>query len=99
MDISTTRFTKQGDVVTRRISEETILVPVKDHVGDLDAIYTLNEVGTRVWELIDGEMSVSQIVEAVCNEYDVTEEEAEKDVKELMDSLQEAGLIHESNAG
>jgi Coenzyme PQQ synthesis protein D (PqqD) len=93
MDISQKRFTKRSDLVTRSITGETIIVPVQGHVGDLDSIYTLNEVGSAMWELIDGETSVSQIIDAVSREYEVTREESEADVIELIESLESAGLI------
>lgn len=93
MDISTKRFIKENDFVTRNIKDETIIVPVKGDVSDLDSIYTLNEVGSLVWKLLDGQTSVSEIVNSVCSEYDITHEEAQKDVIELIDSLEKAGLI------
>ena len=65
MDISQKRFTKRSDLVTRSITGETIIVPVQGHVGDLDSIYTLNEVGSTVWERIDGETGVGQIIDTV----------------------------------
>ena len=93
MDISQKRFTKRSDLVTRSITGETIIVPVQGHVGDLDSIYTLNEVGSAVWGHIDGETSVSQIIDTVSREYEVTREETEADIIELMGSLESAGLI------
>lgn len=96
MNMSVKRFIKENDFVTRCIKDETIIVPVKGDVSDLDSIYTLNEVGSLVWKLLDGQNSVSEIVDAVCSEYDITPEEAEKDVKELIGSLEKAGLIHSS---
>jgi hypothetical protein len=62
-------------------------------VGDLDSIYTLNEVGSTIWRLIDGSTSLSQIIEAVCEGYDVNYEEAERDVSAYLDDLQQAALI------
>ena len=74
------RYVDRGDdgksFVTRRIAGETILVPVTGHVADLDAIYTLNEVGSFIWHLIDGRRSAQAIAEAVSAEYDVTLERA-----------------------
>ena len=93
MDISQKCFSKKSDLVTRSITGETIIVPVQGHVGDLDSIYTLNEVGSVVWEKIDGETSVSQIIDAVNREYEVTREETEADIIELLESLESAGLI------
>jgi hypothetical protein len=96
MDTSTKRFVKENDFVTRNIKDETIIVPVKGDVSDLDSIYTLNDVGSFVWNLLDGQTSVSEIVDAVCCEYDITPEEAQKDVVELIGSLEKAGLIRPS---
>ena len=93
MDIARKRFTKRRDLVTRSITGETIIVPIRGHVGDLDGVYTLNDVGTTIWDLINGKISVGQIVDAVRNEYDVAQDEAESDVIELIESLEAAGLI------
>lgn len=72
-------------------------MPVRGHVGDLDSIYTLNEVGSRIWQLIDERLTVAQIAACVSAEYDVSEAEAERDVNELLVSLEAAGLIHTLN--
>ena len=79
--------------VTRQIAGETLVIPIAGQVGDLDAIYTLNEVAASVWELIDGPTPVSQIVESLGREYDVTPEQARADVLELLAALEAKGLI------
>jgi hypothetical protein len=85
---------KGNDLVTRDIAGDTIIVPIRGHVGDLDSIYTLNEVGTLIWGSIDGKKSVSQIAEEVCTTYEVSPEDAMKDTVDFLRSLEEAGLIH-----
>lgn len=84
--------------MARNIAGETLIVPVKNRVGDLSAIYTLNEVGARIWQLIDNGQPVSKIAEAVAAEYDVTVDEAAQDVLELLDSMEAAGLIRAAAA-
>jgi hypothetical protein len=81
------------EFVTRRIADETIIVPVVGGVGDLDAIFTLNEVGSHIWRLIDGPITVQQIVEEIGRAFDVQPDQAERDVPEFLDKLAEAGLI------
>lgn len=98
MDRLDRSFSKSGELTTRAISGETLIVPVRGRVGDLDSIYTLNEVGTRIWGMINSEVKVGEIVEAVSREYEVSREEAERDVVELIDSLAEAGLIRASES-
>ena len=96
MDYSDKSFSKRPELTTRAIAGETLIVPVTGHVGDLDSIYTLNDVGSRIWQLINDQIKVRQIVEAIREEYDVTTQEAERDVHELLNSLMEAGLIREA---
>jgi len=94
MGVSNRYFIKGKDLVTRDVAGETIIVPIKNKVGDLDSIYTLNEVGTLIWGLIDGKKSVSEIAEAICKTYEVKPEDAAKDTLEFLNTLKEAGLIH-----
>ncbi len=93
------RFVKDNSSVTRSIAEETIIVPIRSGVGDLDSIYTLNEVGTSIWKMIDGTRSGEQIVEEISNEYDVEREQAAKDVFEFLGMLEAEGLIRPSAEG
>jgi Coenzyme PQQ synthesis protein D (PqqD) len=86
-------FAKGHEFVTRCISGETIIVPIRKSVGELDAIYTLNEVGGAIWQLIDGTRTVEEIAAVICDEYDVSPEEAAKDVLDLLMSLEAQGLI------
>jgi hypothetical protein len=79
--------------VTRQIAGETIIVPVCGGVGELDAIYTLNEVGSRIWQLIDTPITVGQIVETLSREYEVAAECARRDVVEFLELLSRRGLI------
>ncbi len=86
-------FAKQNDFATRAILGETIIVPVKGGVGDLNSIYVLNELGTQIWELVDGKNSIHRMIEEICRTYDVGPEEAEKDTIEFLNSLEGSGLI------
>ncbi|HKP86537.1 MAG TPA: PqqD family protein [Blastocatellia bacterium] len=90
------RFVKDSQSVTRSIAGETIIVPVRSGVGDLDSLYTLNEVGTSIWQLIDGTRSAEQIIGNICDQYDVGRDEAAKDVFEFLSMLQAEKLIRPS---
>ena len=98
MSILDTCFAKENDLVTRDVAGERIIVPIKGHVGDLEGVYTLNELGTIIWQLINGQTTARELVEAVRNEYDVEAAEAEKDVVDFLQSLEDAGLIRPSGA-
>jgi len=86
-------YKKSDSIVSRKIADEFLLVPIKQNVGDLESIYTLNEVATRVWELIDGKMKVREIKDKIVEEFEVTPQEAEKDLTNLLKQLLAVGAI------
>ena len=98
MDILDTCFTKESDLVSRDVAGEKIIVPIKGHVGDLEGVFTLNELGAMIWQLINGQTTARELVAAVRNEYDVGAAEAEKNVVDFLRSLEDAGLIRPSGA-
>jgi hypothetical protein len=88
-------YSKSDSIVFRKIADEFILVPIRQNVGDLESIYTLNETGARIWELIDGKIKVEEIKEKIVEEFEVTPEEVEKDIVEHLMQLEEIKAIIE----
>lgn len=79
--------------MSRSIDDETIIVPVRGGVGDLDAVFTLSPVGARIWSLIDGATSIERLAEAVAAEYDVAADVAAHDVDDFVQTLSAKGLL------
>ncbi len=92
-----TRFSKSDDFVTRKVGGDTLIVPIKGGISDLEAIYTLNEVGSLIWTLIDGERTAEQIVYAICADYEVNRETATADVLTLITELETEGIIRQKD--
>ncbi len=80
-------YNKNPEVVSRKVSDEFILVPLSDDIADMDSIYTMNEVGAFIWEQINGEQSVQEIIDHVVNEFEVDEHEAKSDVLAFFDDI------------
>jgi hypothetical protein len=70
-----------------------LLVPIKDNVGDLGCIYSLNPVGAFIWELIDGERRFLDIQREIVEEFEVAYEEAQNDLHDFLDDLHKLGAI------
>jgi len=81
-------YKKSDSIVFRKIADEFILVPIRQNVGDLESISTLNEVAARIWELIDGKMKVREIKDKIIEEFEVTPQKAEKDLIEYLQQLE-----------
>jgi len=86
-------FRPKGDYAVREIGGETILVPVRSGVAELDAVYTLNAVGSVIWNGISERKSLREIVETVVSRFEVSEESALRDSEEFLSALREKGLI------
>ena len=90
-------FRKNENFVFRQIDDETILVPIKDNVGDMGAIYNLNEVGAFVWEHLDGQKTLFDVKNMVAGEFEVSLEDAECDLLEFVNQLAEIDDVHPVN--
>jgi hypothetical protein len=75
-------------VAARIIDGEAVIV-----LPESGQVNVLNEVGSRIWELIDGTLSVGGITEAIVAEYDVTAQQAERDVNEFIQELVENKML------
>jgi hypothetical protein len=80
---------KRGEqVIAQKASKDLLLFNMND--GNY---YSLNEIGGRIWELCDGNCSVSQLVATLAAEYDTSDEVLENDVMEMLEGLQSGKLI------
>jgi hypothetical protein len=86
---------KDSAIVSRKIADEVILVPIRHKVGEIDCLYALNEVSARIWDLLDGQRSLQAVRDALVSEFDVAEQEAEEDLLTLIEQLKEVGAIQE----
>ncbi len=92
-------YRKNSDIVARKIVDEMILVPVRRRVGDVESLYTLNEVGARIWELIDGKREVREIRNLLLREFEANEVQIDADLLAFLDQLSEIGAITEAPRG
>jgi hypothetical protein len=73
---------------SRVIDGEAVILRPMDNV-----ILSLNETGTRIWELLERSQSVSSILRTICAEFEVDEDTAAADVAAFLTEMQGKGLI------
>jgi len=66
---------------------------IRQSVGDLESIYTLNETAALVWKLTDGEHTLAEICDQIVAEYEIEPVEAQSDLFELVAKLSEIKAI------
>lgn len=86
---------KQG-LKLRKMGSRYMIVDSQGEVTDLAVIYTLNEVAAHIWQKAsEGEFTEKDLVDWLCQKYEVEREQATEDVKALLDQWKEYGLTNE----
>ena len=60
---------------------------------DSGEYYTLEAVGTRVWQLCDGKRTIAEIATMIAQEFDESPEVIESDLIELVKELMDEELV------
>lgn len=93
------------------LAPETVLHPhpslVFTQLDDTEAVllhldtkryYTLNETGTRIWELLQQSRNAQEIALALQDNYALTDQEALPLLLAFVDELLQEGLVQQSSA-
>lgn len=79
---------KNAKVPWRIIEGEAVLVKVES--GE---VIQLNEVAAEIWRVIDGNKTISEIVDYIHGLFEVDKEQAKKDALEFVQSLLDKNLV------
>ena len=80
-------------MVARHVAGETILVPFGDAYVDNTGLFALTETGAFIWDILPQCESEEVVVSKLLDEYEVTKEQAEQDVKAFLDKLRSFDII------
>lgn len=83
---------KDGLLIQKVVDELVILEPES---GDY---YTLNALGATMLEKIQQGLNTKQVATEISNEYQVTCEQVEQDLNELLNALKQANLAYQVDA-
>lgn len=76
------------EIIARRLETESVLVmPIKGKIK------VLNDVGARVWDLVDGTRSIEDICATISQEYNISVEIARHDVQSFLKQLGDRGMV------
>ena len=89
------RYQRHEDFIYRKIVEEMILVPVKQNVAEMEAVFTLNEVGAFLWEQLSQPRSLSELHNAVLNEFEADPASVLEDIEAFLKEAETFGAVKE----
>ena len=73
--------------VLREIAGDYVIVPTGKSALEFNGLITVNELGAFIWNQLQEETTVDQIVEAIQEEYEVDWETAKADTEEFLEVL------------
>ncbi|HEY3266237.1 MAG TPA: PqqD family protein [Armatimonadota bacterium] len=81
-------ITRDPDAAWRVFEDGAVIVTPQESV-----MHSLNPVGTRIWELADGTLTVNEILDTIVDEFDVDRTQAEADIIDFCRTLSDKGML------
>jgi hypothetical protein len=76
------------DVISQEVSGETVLLDLQS-----ENYFGLDEVGTRIWQLIGETGDLEAVYKTLLGEYEVSEERLLRDLDALLGEIAALGLV------
>jgi hypothetical protein len=83
----------QEDVLFQELQGEAVLLNLKTGV-----YLGLNQVGTRIWQLLQEDGALQRVMDVMLQEYDVAQEKLQTDLLNLVGQMEKQGLLAEITA-
>jgi len=83
-----TRAHIDPDAVFRELDGEAVILDLETGL-----YFGLNEVGARIWQLIEAHGDLRQVFEILRQEFDVADGQLQHDLVTLVEQLREKGLV------
>jgi hypothetical protein len=81
-------ISRSPEIVFNKLDEEIMMMSIKN-----SEYYGLDNIASRVWEILTKPSTLSEIVETLLEEYEVSEDRCYADVTEFLMALEEKKLI------
>lgn len=81
------------DFVLRRLADCNVVLSIGEGAANFNQMTTLNETGRFLWEQLQTEKTIDQLVAALQEEYEVDEQTAYQHVQAFTNKLKEEGYL------
>ena len=85
---STLTVARDPDLIAAPVDGETVMMSIAR--GEY---YGLNEVGTRIWALLELPLTLAELSQRLCAEYDITPAQCEADIAPFISELLSRGIL------
>ena len=81
------------DILLRKVADCYVVVPVGKATVDFNGMMNLNETGAFLWEKLENDTTKEELLKAMLDEYEVTEDIAKKDIDNFITKLKDGNLL------
>lgn len=83
-----TLIKRKSDIVFSKMDNEVVMLSIEN--GEY---YGLDEIGTRIWEVIEHEITFLSLIDLLKDEFDVSEEICKRDTIGFLHELHKKNLL------
>jgi hypothetical protein len=83
------RVVVSPEVLLQDVGGESVLLDLKS-----ESYFGLDQVGTRIWRLLEQDGALKCVHQVLLQEYDVDAQRLETDINDLVTKLEAAGLVN-----
>lgn len=87
------KYKKSQNHIASKIQDEVVMVDI-----DLGKYFTLNDVGSAIWEILNAESSLEEIVDQLMTQYDIDRETCHAETAHFLKELIKNKLVEKTNA-
>ena len=81
------------DFLLRKVADCYVVAPVGKATVDFNGMMNLNETGAFLWEKLENDTTKEDLLKAMLDEYEVTEDIAKKDIDNFITKLKDGNLL------
>ncbi len=86
---------KNPEYLIRRVADRQVIVPIGKAAENFVGMIAVNGTGAFLWEQLENEQTPERLVDALTQQYEVSREQAMKDVLTFLDKLRSVGALVE----
>ncbi len=86
---------RSNEFIKRKIGTQYVIVAVGAATKRFNGMISVNGTGSFIWDQLENDVSLADIVTAMTDTYDVDAATAEAHVKKFTDTLREVGALAE----
>ena len=83
----------QKGFMLRKLGTDYAAVAMGSARKNFNGLIRMNETGKVLWDSLQTECTEEELIQKLLSEYDVSREEAKKDIEEFTSGLRKAGIL------